>query len=95
MISPQRRLSTCQQCHQTANANFALYDPHADPHSRERNPVLYFTSMLMKLLVGSVFLFFGMHTLLWFPRSFQVRRERERRHRADARPEPPSPREEA
>ena len=51
----------------TANANFALYDPHADPHDRDRNPVLYYTAVFMKLLLGGVFLFFGMHTLLWFP----------------------------
>jgi hypothetical protein len=75
-ISPQRRLSTCQQCHPAANANFALYDPHADPHDRGRNPMLYYTSLFMKVLLGSVFLFFGIHTLLWFPRSLQVRRER-------------------
>jgi hypothetical protein len=90
MISPGRRLSTCQQCHPTANANFAQYDPHADPHDRTRNPALYFTSVFMKLLLGGVFLFFGMHTLLWFPRSFQARRERARTHRPGARPEPPA-----
>src|SRR5215208_898941 len=64
MISPERRLSTCQQCHTSANANFVLYDPHADPQDRARNPVLYFTAAFMKLLLGGVFLFFGMHTLL-------------------------------
>ena len=59
MISPQRRLATCQQCHPAANANFALYDPHADPHDHDRNPMLYYTSVFMKLLLGGVFLFFG------------------------------------
>jgi hypothetical protein len=90
MISPERRLSTCQQCHPGANANFALYDPHADPHNRERNPVLYYTSVFMKVLLGGVFLFFGIHTLLWFPRSLHVRRERQRRHGASAGPTPPA-----
>jgi hypothetical protein len=98
MISPARRLSTCRQCHATANENFARYDPHADPHDRARNPVLYYTSVFMKLLLGGVFLFFGIHTLLWFPRSLQVRREHARRREAAAGPEPPdrpSAREEA
>jgi hypothetical protein len=61
--------STCQQCHPRANENFAKYDPHADPLDRERNPILYYTSGFMQILLGGVFLFFGAHTLLWFPRS--------------------------
>ena len=32
----------------------------------------------MQVLLGGVFLFFGMHTLLWFPRAWQVRRDRRR-----------------
>lgn len=78
MVSPERRLATCQSCHPSANANFAQYDPHADPHDPERNPTLYYTSLFMKGLLGSVFAFFGIHTLLWFPRSLQARRERGR-----------------
>jgi hypothetical protein len=79
MVSPERRVTTCQKCHADANANFAKYDPHADPHDAERNPALYYTTLFMKGLLGSVFLFFGVHTLLWFPRSLQARRARGRR----------------
>jgi hypothetical protein len=93
-ISPQRRLSTCQQCHPAASANFAFYDPHADPHDRGRNPMLYYTSLFMKVLLGSVFLFFGIHTLLWFPRSLQVRRERGHTSGPPVGHEPPPTREE-
>jgi hypothetical protein len=91
LVSPGRRLATCQQCHPAANASFAQYDPHADPRDRARNPMLYYTSLFMQVLLGGVFLFFGMHTLLWFPRSFQARRERALRHRAAADPELESP----
>jgi Cytochrome c3 len=84
MVSPERRLATCQQCHPTANANFARYDPHADPHDRERNPGLYGATLFMKALLGGVFAFFGIHTLLWFPRSLQARRERGRRAEGQA-----------
>jgi hypothetical protein len=83
MVSPERRLTTCQQCHPSANANFAKYDPHADPHDRERNPGLYGATVFMKALLGGVFAFFGIHTLLWFPRSLQARRERDRRAGGD------------
>jgi hypothetical protein len=75
-ISAQGRVATCQKCHAGANANFAQYDPHADPHDTRRNPALAYASRFMQVLLGGVFLFFGIHTLLWFPRSWQVRRDR-------------------
>ena len=83
MVSAERRLTTCQQCHPSANANFSRYDPHADPHDRERNPGLHYATLFMKTLLGSVFAFFGIHTLLWFPRSLQARRQRDRSADAD------------
>ncbi len=74
-ISKGRRADTCRKCHAGVGANFARYDPHADPESRERNPGLFYTSQFMKLLLGSVFAFFGLHTALWLPRSWKARRE--------------------
>ena len=58
-------VNTCQKCHPTATANFARYDPHADPNDRDRNPVLYYAAWFMTLLLLGVFAFFGLHTLLW------------------------------
>lgn len=75
-VSDQNRLETCRKCHSTANANFAQYDPHADAHDHERGAALYYTGRFMQLLLGGVFLFFGVHTSLWFARSFRARRER-------------------
>jgi len=75
MVSDARRAQTCGKCHQGASKEFSLYDPHADAHSRERNPVLYYVSMAMKLLLVSVFAFFGLHTTLWLGRSL-VRKPR-------------------
>jgi hypothetical protein len=75
-VSPQNRVATCRRCHGDANENFAKYDPHADKHNRERNPALYYTNRFMQALLLGVILFFGAHTLLWFPRSFRARRER-------------------
>ena len=60
-----------------ANANFAQYDPHADPHDTRRNPAAAPTRRAScRCCLAGVFLFFGIHTLLWFPRSWQVRRDR-------------------
>lgn len=77
-VSSLKRQQTCQKCHPGANANFARYDPHADPDNPSRNPVLFWASRLMKGLLLGVFGFFGIHTLLWFPRSWKARRDHEK-----------------
>ncbi|MDL1950800.1 hypothetical protein FBQ97_13435 [Acidobacteria bacterium ACD] len=89
-VSAERRLETCRKCHPSATAGFAQYDPHADPKNRRRNPVLSFTSQFMKLLLGFVFAFFGVHTLLWLPRS-AVERRRMAARRRGAPPSAPGP----
>ncbi len=72
-VSAERRLKTCQQCHPTATANFARYQPHADKHDRAGNAPLYFTARFMETLLLGVFGFFGIHTTLWFRRSWVER----------------------
>ncbi len=86
MISSTRLLSTCQSCHPGANENFVKYDPHADKHDPERSPALYWSARFMQLLLAGVFLFFGAHTLLWFPRSLAARREHARHDPDDRTP---------
>jgi hypothetical protein len=68
-VSAARRAKTCQKCHVGANENFAKYDPHANAHSHERSPFLYYSARFMQLLLFGVFGFFGLHTGLWFARS--------------------------
>lgn len=79
MVAPQNLVATCRKCHASANENFVKYNPHADKHDRDGSPEVYWSYLFMQLLLGGVFLFFGAHTLLWFPRSFKARREREKR----------------
>jgi hypothetical protein len=79
-VHPANLVTTCGRCHPRANANFVGYDPHADPHDRERSPVVFWTARFMKLLLSGVFTFFGVHTALWFSRSW---REREAQARSD------------
>ena len=74
MVSPDRVLSTCQTCHEGATAGFAEYDPHADKDDAGRNPELYYASRFMHWLLIGVFGFFGLHAVLWLPRSAIVRR---------------------
>jgi len=76
-ISTVNRVKTCAKCHTRAGESFAKYDPHADPRNSERNPAVFWASRGMKWLLAGVFCFFGLHTLLWIPRSFiEARRRR-------------------
>jgi nitrate/TMAO reductase-like tetraheme cytochrome c subunit len=76
-VSKERRVETCRQCHEGASANFAMYDPHANRHNRDRSPLLYYAGKFMDWLLIGVFGFFGLHTLLWFVRSLvEVRARR-------------------
>ena len=81
-VSPQRIVETCRKCHPAANARFAKYQPHANPHDRKGYPFLFYTTRFMKWLLVGVFSFFGIHTLLWLPRSWKARRDHQRSHGA-------------
>ena len=73
-IARANLVQTCGKCHQNASANFVKYDPHADKHNRDRNPVLYFAANMMQTLLFTVFAFFGVHTALWLARGLKERR---------------------
>lgn len=64
-VAPGNIVRTCQRCHAKASANLAQFDPHADPSNPNRNPVLFYVSWGMRLMLLVVFGFFGLHTLLW------------------------------
>ena len=63
------KLETCRQCHPKATRMFAAYIAHADHTNRKLYPVLYWTFVFMTMIVVGTFMFFGMHTVLWFARS--------------------------
>jgi nitrate/TMAO reductase-like tetraheme cytochrome c subunit len=67
-VSPAKLVGTCQTCHPAANAKFAQYQPHANPHDRKRLPALFYTARFMNGLLLGVFGFFGLHSALWFIR---------------------------
>lgn len=82
VIHPANLVTTCRRCHERANANFVKYDPHADKHDRFKSPELYWAYVCMQVLLGGVFVTFGLHTLAWFPRSFMARRAARAREKA-------------
>ena len=80
-VSPGRLVQTCGKCHANANANFVKYDPHANKHDPTRNPLLFYTSRFMSVLLFGVFGVFGVHTSLWFTKEVRERRARRNGHR--------------
>ena len=69
-------VATCQKCHEDANMRFTGFLTHATHHNRDKYPALYFTFWGMSSLLIAVFGFFGLHTLLWLPRSLRERRRK-------------------
>ncbi|MCB8998551.1 MAG: hypothetical protein H6540_00585 [Bacteroidales bacterium] len=74
-------VKTCQKCHADANLRFTGYLTHATHHNKEKYSILYYTFWAMTSLLIGVFLFFGIHLILWFPRSFKSLKEK-RQHKA-------------
>jgi cytochrome b subunit of formate dehydrogenase len=71
-------VTTCRKCHEDANERFTGYLTHATHHDPVKYPILYYTYWAMTFLLISVFTFFGIHTLLWLPRSFAHMRSRKK-----------------
>jgi len=63
-------VKTCQKCHPDANRRFTGYLTHATHHDKAKYPILYVTFWGMTSLLLGTFGFFGLHTLMWLPRSF-------------------------
>ena len=75
-IAPQNIVATCQKCHADANEKFTGYLTHATHSNKSKFPWLYYTFWAMTSLLVSVFIFFGVHTLLWLPRSIDAMRKK-------------------
>lgn len=78
-LSRENITKTCQKCHPSATRNFAGYFTHATHHDPDKYPYLYWTFKGMTGLLLFTFFFFGIHTLLWFPRSLKWKRELKKR----------------
>ncbi len=72
-LSRENAIETCKQCHPNSNRKFTGYLSHATHHNRHKYPILFYTFWAMTFLLVGTFLFFGIHTLLWIPRSFLER----------------------
>ncbi len=75
-VSKENIMITCQKCHPDANERFTGFLTHATHDNRDEYPALYYAFWGMTFLLIGVFAFFGIHTLLWLPRSLKERRRR-------------------
>ncbi|MGI9104163.1 MAG: hypothetical protein ACR2IF_17115 [Terriglobales bacterium] len=74
-LSRANVVQTCQKCHATATRRFAGYLTHATHHDPKKYPFLFWTFWGMTSLLVGTFVVGGVHTLLWLPRAFQMRKE--------------------
>lgn len=66
-------VETCSPCHPKATPQFTEYLTHATHSEKDKYPSLYYTFWAMTGLLVGTFSFFGLHTLLWIPRSMVER----------------------
>ena len=71
MLNKDNIVETCRACHEGSNEGFASYLAHATHNDPEKYPAIYYTFWFMTLLLLGTMAFFGLHTLLWLPRSFR------------------------
>ncbi len=89
-LSQENIVGTCGKCHENSHAGFAGYLPHGTHNDPERYPQLYWAFWIMTSLLVGTFAFFGLHTLLWIPRSFREKRDYEEKvHRGEIPKEDP------
>ncbi len=69
-IHPANLVQSCGRCHQGFHPRFVQYNAHAESRDREHYPGLYWTWVFMVLLIVSVFLFFWLHTALWWRKAY-------------------------
>lgn len=74
-LSRANIIETCKKCHPNSNRKFVGYLTHATHHNREKYPYLFYTFWGMVILLVGTFTFFGIHTLMWFPRALKERKK--------------------
>jgi cytochrome b subunit of formate dehydrogenase len=75
MVSEENLVATCGKCHVGANKRFTGYLSHA---THKDDPKLHGAYIFMTALLLGVFTFFGIHLLMWLPRSIKERRKKKK-----------------
>jgi len=73
-LSRENIVMTCAKCHPGASRRFAGYLTHATHHDPKKYPWIFWTFWFMTALLVGTFTLSLMHTLLWLPKSLEMRR---------------------
>jgi len=77
-LSRQNIVATCKKCHSGATRQFAGYLTHATHHDPKKYPFIFYSFWFMTILLVGTLTVAGIHTLLWLPRAFQMRKAHRR-----------------
>jgi cytochrome b subunit of formate dehydrogenase len=69
-LYPDNLYNQCGQCHQGIRPRFVSFEAHPDPKDFRKYPLLYGTNLFMIGLLAGTFLFFWVHTLLWWRKTY-------------------------
>jgi uncharacterized protein with PIN domain len=83
-LSRQNVVATCGKCHAGATRRFAGYLTHATHHDPRKYPFLFYSFWGMTTLLIGTFVVGGIHTLLWLPRAFEMRKQLKQEKLAEA-----------
>lgn len=72
-LAPANLAAACGKCHEGFQPRFVSYQAHPDQRDARRDPLLFGTFIFMDVLLISVFVFFWIHTFLWWRRSYWER----------------------
>ncbi len=70
-LSRDNIVKTCAKCHPGSHQQFTGYLTHSTHKDKEKFPAVYYSFWAMTLLLLGTITFFGLHTLLWLPRSIR------------------------
>ena len=73
-LSREHIVITCSKCHEGATRRFSGYLTHATHHDPQKYPWIFWTFWFMTGLLVFTFTLSLLHTLLWLPKSLEMRR---------------------
>jgi cytochrome b subunit of formate dehydrogenase len=69
-LYPANLYKQCGQCHKGIQPRFVSFEAHPDAGDFQKHTLLYITNAFMIGLLGVTFLFFWVHTLLWWRKTY-------------------------
>ncbi len=76
-VNPANLVENCGRCHTGFHQRFVKYKAHPDFRNRELYPMLYWTNVFMVALLVITFIFFWVHAILWWRKTYWEKHERE------------------